>query len=277
LRAQERLARLAARGGYQIVCEIGCGPRSTVYHALHGPHKQPVALKVFDAGVCTQAEWQDRLDRGASTWAALTHPQVVAIQEAGWWDDAPFVATPLVPNRCLSSRLNGKPLPVIEAMYLVEQLAEIVGFCHRQGIVHGNLKPSNILVAADGIPRITDFRLTGGLFLSDAIRDRTTKGVRYLAPELIDHPEAEPHRNADIYGLGVILYELLTGQAPLADSGPVETRERVRSETPAPPSRWNSDVRPELDFICLRCLRKNPWRRYARAYDLQSSLRHLQK
>jgi serine/threonine protein kinase len=276
LDARERLARLAGREGYRILGEIGRGPRSTVYHARYEPLKQPVALKVFSAGTYTRAEWEARLQRGAELWAALAHPHIVPVHRAGWWDDAPYLAVEYVPHGSVAAKLAGQPYPIRQALRLVEQLAELVSYLHRQGVVHGNLKPSNVLLAADGIPRIADFRLTGGLFQGPLPADeQEPAGLGYLAPELVREPGAEPRPYTDIYGLGVILYELLTGRPPFAGATARETLEQVRSQDTVPPSRFNSEVTPPLESCCLRCLRKNPWRRYVRAYDLLMRMRHL--
>jgi serine/threonine protein kinase len=275
---RERLARLARRDGYQILGEIGRGPRSTVYHALYEPLQQPVALKVFAAGTCTRDDWEARLRRGADLWAALAHPHIVPIHRAGWWDDAPYLAVEYVPHGSLAAKLTGQPYPVRPALRLVEQLAEIVRYLHRQGVVHGNLKPSNVLFAADGIPRLVDSRPSGGLFQGPLPADDSERpGLGYLAPELVRDLGAEPRPYTDIYGLGTILYELLTGRPVFAGSTARDTLDQVRAQEPVPPSRLNSDVTPHLEACCLRCLRKNPWRRYYRVYDLLIRLRAFQE
>jgi serine/threonine protein kinase len=275
LGAAERLARLAGRDGYQIVGEIGRGPRSTVYHALYGPLRQPVALKVFPTEACTREEWEARVRRGAELWAFLAHPHLVPVHRAGWWDGAPYVSVEYVSGGSLAARLTGRPYPLREALRLVAQLAEIVSYLHRQGAVHGNLKPSNVLLAAGDIPRLTDFRLTSGLSLSPPADDAEVVGLGYLTPELVQNPSAEPRPYTDIYGLGVILYELLTGRPPFAGTAARETLEQVRSQDPVPPARLNSEMTPSLEAFCLQCLRKNPWRRYDRAYDVLTRLRHF--
>jgi serine/threonine protein kinase len=274
LGAAERLARLAARDGYQLAGEIGRGPRSTVYRALGGPLRQPVALKVFAAGACTRDEWEARLRRDAELRVGLAHPHLVPVHRAGWWDGAPYLAVEYVPHGSLSARLAGQPYPVREALGLVERLAEVVSYIHRQGVVHGNLKPSNVLVAADGIPRVTDFRANGGLFQSPLpVDDAEPAGLGYLPPEWVRDPGTEPRPYTDVYGLGLILYELLTGRPPFAGATARETLEQVCSQEPVPPSRLNPQVAPPLEAVCLRCLDKNPWRRYSRAYDLATRLR----
>jgi serine/threonine protein kinase len=285
LSSWERLARIAARDGYELIDEIGRGPRSTVYRALFGPLKHPAAVKVFSAGSCTQEEWESRIGRGAELWgsvlsgeslaATLAHPHIVPVHQAGWWDGAPYLAIEYVPHGSLAARLVSARFSIRDVLRLVDQLAEIVIYLHRQGIVHGNLKPSNVLLAADAIPRIVDFRLTGGLFHGPLPADDASPiGIGYLAPELLEgHPNIEPRPYTDIYGLGIVTYELLTGRPPFGGATAREVLERVRSQDPVPPSILNSEVKPRLDALCLRCLRKNPWQRYRRAYDLSSRLR----
>jgi serine/threonine protein kinase len=275
---RERLARLAGRDGYRIVGELGRGPRSVVYHALHGPLQQPVALKVFSRGACTKEDWEARLRPGPGLWAALSHPHVVPVHAAGWWDGAPYLAVEYVPHGSLAARLAGRPWRLPEALRLVEQLAKVVGYLHRQGVVHANLKPSNVLFAADGIPRVVDFHPTGGLFLGPPpADDAEPSGLGYLAPELLRDPGAEPRPYTDVYGLGAILYELLTGRPPFAGAAVRETLEQVRSQDPAPPCQFNPDLTPQLDAFCLRCLRKDPWSRYSRAYLVLKRLQSFQE
>jgi serine/threonine protein kinase len=272
-----RLARLALRDGYRLVAEVGRGPRSTVYHAVYEPIQQPVALKVYPPGLCTREEWDARLQRSAELWAALAHPHVLPFHRAGWWDGAPYLATEYVPQGSLAARLAGKPYPVAQALRLAEQLAEVVRYLHRQGVVHANLKPSNVLLAADGIPRVVDFRVVSGLSQGSLpADDAEPTGLGYVAPELVQDPGAEPRPYTDIYGVGLILYELLTGRAPFAAATAREMLAQVRAGDPVPPSRLNAAVPPAVEGCCLRCLRRDPWRRYYRAYDLIARLRRLQ-
>jgi serine/threonine protein kinase len=206
-------------------------------------------------------------------WAAVSHPQIVPFQRTGWWDGRPYLMLEYIPQGSLATRLAGHPYPVREALRLVAQLAEIISYLHRQGVVHANLKPSNVLFAPDGIPRLTDFHLTGGLFQAQSPANVAEAG--YLAPELADDPLADPRPYTDIYGLGVILYELLTGRRPFAESGAEGAGQVPRSDGPVPPSHINPDVTPAVEACCLRCLHKNPWRRYYRSYALMRRLRHL--
>lgn len=274
---RERLERLAKRNGYQIVAAIGRGPRSTVYHALEGPLKQAVALKVYRAGVCTQEEWEDWLRRAADAFAGIAHPHIVPIRQAAWWDGAPCLTLEYVPHGSLADKLAGQPYPILSALRLVEQLAEVVSYLHRQGVVHGNLKPANVLFAADSIPRVADYHPAGNPFQRPArLDDLEPAGLGYLAPELVRDSGADPRPHTDIYGLGTILYELLTGRPPFVGVNAQEVLEQVRLQDPIPPSVLNSKVSPQLEACCLRCLRKDPWQRYHRSYDLSRRLRHFQ-
>lgn len=275
---KQRLARVAARDGFELGEELGRGPRSVVYRAFHGPHEQPVAVKVFKDGICTHEAWDARLKHGANLWSSLAHPHIVPLQQSGWWDRAPYVSLELIPQGSLADRLTGQPYPRDAALRLVEQLAEIVVYIHRQGAVHGNLKPGNVLLAADGIPRVVDFQLTGGLFQSPLPPgDSDPAGLGYLAPEFAEQPDAEPGPYSDIYGLGIVLYELLAGRPPFAGADAGDVLEQVRGQDPVPPSHFNSAVARPLDAVCLRCLRKEPWRRYYRTYDLLKRVRYFRK
>lgn len=272
-----RLVRLAARDGYEIVGEIGRGPRSTAYRALDGPLKQPVVLKVYARGSCTREEWEARIRRSGEVCSALGHPNIVAVKRAGWWDGVPYLVEEFVPQGSLSSQLGSRRMPVMQALGLVEQLAEIVSYVHRQGIVHGNLKPSNVLFAGDGIPRIGDFRPPVGLIPIPLPADGDgPDGPGYLAPEIVAEPDSEPRPHTDIYGLGAILYRLLAGRAPFRGSTARETLEQVRRDEPPPLCRFNREITPHLEAFCLRCLRKNPWRRFSRTFDVLKKLRELQ-
>jgi serine/threonine protein kinase len=276
----ERLTRLAARDGYQIVGEIGRGPCSVMYQARYQALQQAVVLKVFRGGLCRRDDWEARLKRGAEMAAGLAHPQLISVQRAGWWDDAAYLALEHVPQGSLAARIaqhGGRHASPADALRLVEQVAEVVAYLHRQGVVHGNLKPSNVLLAADGIPRLADLRWSGGLY-QDGLPgdDEQPMGLAYLAPEFLRNRASEPRPYTDIYGLGLILYELLTGRPPFTAASARELLEQVRSADPAPPSSVNPHVTGDVDWVCLKCLRKDQWRRHARVFDLVQVLRECQ-
>ncbi len=272
----KRLTRLAEQDGYVLAEEIARGPRSTVYRALQQPLGQPVVVKLFRKGSCSKEAWDERLHRGAGLWASIAHPQIIGVQRAGWWDGAGYLAMEYVPQGSLASRIAGRPLPIAQVFELMERLIEAVNYLHRQGVVHGNLKPSNVLIAADGIPRLTDFFVVSNLVSGPLPRgNEEAAGLASLAPELLDEPTAELRPYTDLYGLGIILYELLTGQPPFEGTTAAGAAEQVRTVEPTPPSQLNRNVTPQLDAACLRCLAKNPWRRYPRVFDLLAYLRYV--
>lgn len=277
LDSNERMLRRSARAGYTILREIGRGSCSTVYEARFGPMQQPMALKVFDRNVCSESEWNARLQTWSPLWSALRHPQVILPTEAGWWEGTPFLAMEFAPQGSLADALATQRYSVKAALRLVEQLAEVVCYLHRQGITHGNLKPSNILIAADGIPRVADLHPFNGLSFGTVTTDEQSQsGMVYRAPERLDQPTAEPGPFLDIYGLGAILYELLTGKPPFAGTTSGELSEQIRSTDPPSPMSLNRKVSPAVDALCMRCLRKTPWQRFSRVYDLLTRLRDLQ-
>jgi serine/threonine protein kinase len=140
------------------------------------------------------------------------------------------------------------------------------------------LKPANVLLAPDGIPRMSDIYPTGDILQRpERWDDCKPADVVYFAPELVQGPGVESRPYTDIYGLGMIFYALLTGKPPFRGATPQEVLEQVRTQDPIPPSQLNSKVSPQLEGCCMRCLKKDPWRRYHRAYDLLMRLRKLQE
>lgn len=278
---EERLRRLAARDGVRLVGEIGRGSGSTVYRALQGPLQQTVAVKVFAAeeGDGDREAWESEFRRSAEAWSVLSHPQVVLPQRSGWWDRRRYVVVDHAPNGSLMALVAAERRPVRQVVEILLQLTEIIGYLHRQGVVHGNLKSSNVLLAAGGIPRITDFHPLGGV----AGRGEGDTGkeaaaiysVGTLAPERLADAGRPLGLGADVYGLGVVLYELLAGRPPFVGATVGETTARVREEVPGVPSAFGRDVPVELDRMCLRCLSKVPARRFARVYELQTRLERL--
>jgi len=250
----ERLARSAEADGYVLVGEIGRGPHAVVYRATSGPFHQPLAVKVFQPmDAAARSRWQEWFDWSSAHWTAVTHPQMLLPMRRGWWGDRPYVVMDYVPQGSCATQFAGRPQPLEQALRLVAQLTEIVCYLHRQGFAHGNLKPSNVLLAADGIPRLVDLRLPVDLV---AREDHD-----FIAPELADDPAREPRPPSDVYGLAAILYAALTGTPPTND--------------PAPPSTIEATIPPEVDHLCMRCLQRNPWHRYSRAYDMLARLRQM--
>ena len=282
---RERLSRAAARDGYRLVEKIGGGAGNLVFKAVYEPLQQTAAVKVFRATAWTRDEWEARLQSGAKLWSALSHPQIAAVHRAGWWDGAGYAAMDFLPQGSLAAKMAAGPMRVAEALQLTEQCAEVVGYLHRQGVVHGNLKPTNVLLAADGIPRICDIWPTASRLaeaeasvaadVDSANAMESASRWACVAPELIESAEVEVRPTVDVYGLGAILYGLLTGRAPFIADRVAEILLQVRSDEPVAPSKFNPDVSSEVDDLVLKCLRKNPWGRFVRAYHLLTRVRRV--
>jgi len=251
---EERLARAADADGYELVGEIGRGPHAVVYRAVSRPFHQSVAVKVYAApSADARSLWQEWFDWCAAHWTAVTHPQMLLPMRRGWWNDRPYLVMDYVPQGNCETQFAGRPQPLEHSLRLVVQLGEMVCYLHRQGFVHGNLKPSNVLLAADGIPRLADLRLPAALTSQD--------DHAFLAPELFDDPAREPRPPTDVYGVAAMLYAALTGAPPARD--------------PPPPSQAIAGIPEGVDHIVMRCLAPNPWHRYARAFDMLAKLREL--
>lgn len=261
--------------GYEIVGCLGHGGMGIVYKAQQTPLKRFVALKMLRDGAWAGGEQRARFRGEAEAVARLQHPHIVQIHEIGEHEGCPYLALEYVEGGTLAQRLVRGPLPRDEAVGLVELLACAVHTAHAVGIVHRDLTPANILLAADGSPRISDFGLAKRL---DNNATQTYSGAilgtpAYMAPEQATGQNKRVGVAADVYALGAILYELLTGRPPFQASTPVETLNLVLSEEPVSARRHDAKLPRDLDTICLKCLRKEIPRRYASAQELAEDLR----
>jgi serine/threonine-protein kinase len=263
--------------GYEVEEVLGHGGMGIVFRARHLRLNRPVALKMLLAGGYAGPRERGRFQREAEAVAALRHPNVVQVYDVGDADGRPYFTMELVDGPSLGRKLAGTPQPAGDAAALVATLAGAVQAAHACGIVHRDLKPANVLLTAEGIPKITDFGLARRL---DAGAGVTQTGVAmgtpsYMAPEqAVGRPDAVGPAT-DVYALGAILYELLTGRPPFRAATAAETVRQVIDQEPAPPSRLNDKVQRDLETICLKCLHKEPERRYASAAVLADDLRRL--
>jgi serine/threonine-protein kinase len=211
----------------------------------------------------------------AEAVAALAHPNVVQVYEVGEHQGRPYFSLEFCAGGSLADRLNGTPLPPREAARLVETVARAIQHAHGRGLVHRDLKPANVLMAADGTPKVTDFGLAKRV---GADQGRTATGAvlgtpSYMAPEQAGGQGKRVGPAADVYALGAILYECLTGHPPFKAASPLETLQQVLEHTPTPPHMLNPKVDPDLVTVCLKCLEKDPARRYESAEALADDLR----
>jgi WD40 repeat protein/tRNA A-37 threonylcarbamoyl transferase component Bud32 len=262
-------------GGYEVLEELGRGGMSVVYKARQTQPNRLVALKMILAGRHLDPARRARLLAEADAIARLRHPHIVQIYAAGEHDGLPFLALELVSGGSLAEKQGGSPLPARRAAALVETLACAIQHSHEHGVVHRDLKPANVLLTGEGQPKITDF----GLARHERPELTATGAVlgtpSYMAPEQAGGDNRAVGPAADVYGLGAILYELLTGRPPFQGPTALETLQQVVSQEPVAPSRLQGWTPRDLETICLKCLSKEPQRRYASAAALAEDLKRF--
>jgi serine/threonine-protein kinase len=259
-------------GAYQLVEEIGRGAMGVVYKAWDKALKRFVALKMILRGSHASAIDQGRFRAEAQAAAGLTHPNIVPVHQVGEHDGQAFFCMKYVAGRTLAGRIAAGPLPQRQAALYLAAIARAVEHAHAHGILHRDLKPSNILIDDDDRPLVTDFglakRVEGGESLTGTGAIVGTPS--YMAPEQTEGKPASPL--SDVYALGAILYEMLTGRPPFLAASVVETLLLVRSEEPVKPRLLNPQIDTDLELICRKCLEKRPEHRYASAAELARDL-----
>ncbi len=261
--------------GYEILEVLGRGGMGVVYKARQTTLNRTVALKMILAGSHAGRDDLLRFRVEGEAVARLRHPNIVQIYEVGERDGLPFVSLEYVEGGSLQQKLSGTPMPVREAATLIEALARAIHHAHEQGIVHRDLKPANILLDRDGAPKIADFGLAKRL--EDETGHTGTGAIlgtpNYMAPEQAQGRNKEIGPPADVYALGAILYDLLTGRPPFKGETVLDTLQLVQSVEPVPPRRLQPKVPHDLETVCLKCLEKEPNRRYLTAQGLANDLR----
>ncbi len=263
--------------GYEILGELGRGGMGIVYRARHVLLNRPCVLKMILAGDYADAESIARFQVEAEAVARLQHANVVHIHHIGVAGGLPFFELEYLEGGSLDRQLDGTPWPPRRSAELVEALARGVAEAHRLGIVHRDLKPGNVLLSADGTPKITDFGLAKSL-ASDSGLTQTGAIVGtpdYMAPEQAEGITREVGPLADVYALGAILYELLTGRRPFRGATIMETLHQARTTEPVPPSRLVPGLPRDVETIALKCLQKQPEKRYDSAAALAEDLRRF--
>ncbi len=263
--------------GYEILERLGHGGMGVVYRARQHGLERLVALKMIRGGVHAAPEHLARFRIEARAVARLKHPNVVQIYDVGHVDGMPFVALELLEGGSLEARVAATPQPERPSAELVVILAGAIGAAHRVGVVHRDLKSANVLFTSDDTPKIADFGLAKRLDEEDG---QTHSGQvmgspSFMAPEQARGKGREVGPSADLYSLGAILYEMLTGRPPFKGSSAMETLFQVVHDEPVPPTKLRPGLSRDLETICLKCLDKDPRRRYDTAEALANDLQRF--
>jgi serine/threonine-protein kinase len=265
-------------GRYEILGELGRGGMGVVYKARQLKLNRLVALKMIRAGARAGSQDLARFRREARAVACQEHPHIVHIYEYGDQEGQPWFSMELVNGGTLAEKVNGAPQPPRESAELVQTLARAVQHAHDRGVFHRDLKPANVLLTAHGQPKISDFglaRMLQGDTASLSTPEGTLGTPSYMPPEQALGGDREVGPAIDVYALGAILYELLTGRPPFRGHSPLSTLQQVVSAEPVAPRQLQPNLPLDLNTICLKCLAKEPPKRYASALALAEDLRRF--
>ncbi|HUG71294.1 MAG TPA: serine/threonine-protein kinase [Pirellulaceae bacterium] len=262
--------------GYEIHHELGRGGMGVVYKARHHALKRVVALKMILAGSHASPDQLARFHAEAEAVAQLMHPNIVQVHDVGEHNGLPFFSLEFIDGHALSDEIEGQPVPPVRAAELVEVIARAMHHAHMHGIIHRDLKPANILLTRDGQPKVTDFGLVKRLE-GDAGQTHTGAIMgtpRYMSPEQ-GRGEKDVGVPTDVYALGGILYCALTGRAPFVGATGMDTLMQLLHDDPVPLVRLQPGTPRDLDTICMKCLEKDPTKRYPSAEALAEDLRRF--
>jgi len=262
-------------GRYEVIDELGKGAMGTVYRARDPMLHRTVAIKTVNMDLDRDevADYEARFYQEARAAGGLNHPNIVTIYDIGKSGTIAYMAMELLEgNELRTIMAQGKALPVGRAIDIAAQAAEGLGYAHDHDVVHRDIKPANLMISREGLVKITDF----GIARMRSAEVRTQTGVvlgspRYMSPEQVVGKRAEPR--SDIFSLGVILYEMVTGKAPFAGEDVSAIMFQILNFVPPPPSSINPDAPEMLDFIVAKALAKSPGDRYASAREMASDLR----
>src|SRR6266508_1795913 len=266
----DRAKTFANFGDYELLEVIGRGGQGIVYRARQKGLNRTVALKVIGLGHWATEAHLKRFRREAEAAASLDHPGIVPIYEVGERDGSCYFSMKFVEGGELDAVAKREPMPTRRAVELIAKVARTVQYAHEHSILHRDIKPGNILLDGKGEPHLTDFGLAR-LVESESTITRTVEVLgtpSYMAPEQAAANNAQLTSATDVYGLGAVLYQLLTAHPPFAGGTTYETIKLLLETEPRPPRLWNAKIDRDLSTICLKCLEKDPKRRYSSALAL---------
>src|SRR4051812_36416553 len=256
---------------YVIKRKLGSGGMADVYLAEDQELGRRVALKLLDDRHASDEQFVERFRREAQSAAGLNHPNIVSIFDRGRAEGTYYIAMEFLDGRTLKELLirNG-PTPIPIAIDYARQILSALSFAHRHGIVHRDIKPHNIVVGPDGRLKVTDFGIarSGASQMTEA--GSIVGTAQYLSPEQARGAPVDPR--SDLYSLGIVMYEMLTGSVPFTGDAPVEIAMKHLSAVPESPSRTRDEVGPDLDAVVMRALAKDPDHRYASAEEMDADL-----
>ncbi len=266
-------------GDYELLEEIGRGGQGVVYRARQKSLNRIVALKVIGLGQWATEAHLKRFRREAEAAANLDHPCIVPIYEVGEREGSCYFSMKFIDGGHLDEVAKRTPISIRNAAELIAKLARTVHYAHEHGILHRDIKPGNILVDAKGEPHLTDFGLARLLETKSTVTHtmEVLGTPSYMAPEQASGQNEQLTSATDVYGLGAVFYQLLTGHPPFAGGTTYETIRLLLDTEPRQPRLWNSKIDRELSTICLKCLEKDPKRRYSSALALAEDLEHWLK
>src|SRR5438034_6612441 len=265
---------LADFGDYELLEEVGRGGQGVVYRAHQKSLNRTVALKVIDLGQWATEAHLKRFRREAEAAASLDHPRIVPIYEVGERDGQCYFSMQFVEGGQLDEVVSRRPMSIRQAAELIGKVARTVHYAHEHGILHRDIKPGNVLLDAKGEPHLTDFGLAR-LVESESTVTRTMEVLgtpSYMAPEQAVGNNAAVSSVTDVYGVGAVFYQLLTGHPPFAGGTTYQTIKLLLDTEPRQPRLWNPKIDRDLSTICLKCLEKDPKRRYSSALALAEDL-----
>jgi serine/threonine protein kinase len=278
-RSERLVETLGELGDYELLEEVGRGGQGVVFRARQKSLNRTVALKVINLGQWASEAHVKRFRQEALSAASLNHPRIVPIYEVGECDGACYFGMGFIEGGQLDEVVKRAPMSIRQSAELIAKVARTVHYAHEHGILHGDIKPGNILLDQQGEPHLIDFGLAR-LVESESTVTRTLEVLgtpSYMAPEQAAGNNAQLTSATDVYGLGAVLYQLLTGHPPFAGGTTYETIKLLLDTEPRRPRLLNAKIDRELSTICLRCLEKDPKRRYSSALALAEDLEHWLK